>query len=388
MAENWDVIIVGAGPGGSSAAYGLAKAGLRVLLLEKEKMPRYKPCGGGLTSKVRDILDFDFSPAIEQTITRLSVAYGAERVRADAGIAWAVMRDKFDALLAQRAANAGAELRDAQPVTRIDFDKSGATVVTKSETLGAALVVGADGVNGIVRRAAGLPAHRRLAVALEAEMEVPSAAIDAWSGTFHLDFGAIPWGYGWVFPKAEHLSVGIGYLMRGDRHHDLRAELARYIGSEPSLKNATEMFSRGHRVPLGGQFNRYHAPRAVLVGDAAGVVDPFTAEGIYYAIRSGQIAAEEIARAFQRGCGSTVLTSGFDLSPYTRRINAEINSDFRYAWLAAQVFYRMPSLMYRMVVKNVAAQSAAMNIVGGESSYRRTITQGFKYLVRSMIPKR
>ncbi len=377
MAGNWDIIVVGAGPGGSSAAYGLAKTGLHVLLLEKEKMPRYKPCGGGLTTKVRDILDFDFSPAVEQTISHLSFAYGAERTRTNTGPAWAVMRDKFDALLAQRAANAGAEFRDGQPVTRLAFDERGAVVMTKQETLRAAFVIGADGANGIVRRAAGLPVHRRLAVALEAEMEAPSAALEQWSGTLHLDFGAIPWGYGWIFPKAEHLSVGVGYFVRTGHNKDLRAELAHYIGSEPSLQNAKEMFSRGHRIPLGGQFNRYHAPRTVLVGDAAGVVDPFTAEGIYYAIRSGQIAAEQVATAFQGG--------DFNLSPYTRRVNTEINSDLRYAWLAAQVFYRIPRLMYRVVVRNVAAQSAAVNIVKGEWSYRRTIMQGFKYLARSAV---
>lgn len=374
--NNWDVIVVGAGPGGSSAAYGLAKAGLRVLLLEKEKMPRYKPCGGGLTSKVRDALEFDFSPAVEQTITQVSVAYGAERVRTSAGIAWAVMRDKFDALLAERAAHAGAEVRDAQPVSQITFDGRGATVATKSETLRAAFVVGADGVNGIVRRAAGLPAHQRMAVALEAEMEAPSAVLDEWRSAFHLDFGVIPWGYAWIFPKAEHLSVGIGYLMRPGHTHDLRAELARYIGLEPSLKNATEMFSRGHRVPLGGQFNRYHASRAVLVGDAAGVVDPFTAEGIYYAIRSGQIAAEEIGRAIQNGA---------NLSTYTRRINSEINSDFRYAWTLSQIFYRMPHFAYRVLARSVALQNAAVETADGKSSYRRTIFYGAKRLLRSVM---
>lgn len=376
MAAEWDAIVVGAGPGGASAAYGLAKAGLRVLLLEKEKMPRYKPCGGGLTTKVRDILDFDFSPAIEQTITQSSIAYGAERMRTNVGVAWAVMRDKFDALLAERAACAGAELRDAQPVTQIAFDETGATVTTKSETLRAAFVVGADGVNGITRRAAGIPPHRRMGVALEAEMDAPTAALDAWRGTLHLDFGALAWGYAWIFPKAEHLSVGIGALMRGGHALDLNAELARYVAGESSLENTRTRFTRGHRVPLGGEFERYHAPRAVLVGDAAGVVDPFTAEGIYYAIRSGQIAADELLRAFQRGA--------FDLSGYTRRINTEINSDFRYAWALTQVFYRMPHLAYRILRKSVSVQNAVVDTENGKMSYRQMLFEGVKKLARSV----
>lgn len=249
---------------------------MRVLLLEKEKIPRYKPCGGGLTAKVRATLDFDFAPTIEDIITQVSLACGAERMRIPTDAAWCVMRDQFDALLAERAARAGAELRDAQPVTQVEFDDGGASVFARGEILRAAFVVGADGANSIVRRAAGFPPHARMAAALEAEMETPSAALAEWRGTLHLDFGAIPWGYAWIFPKAEHLSVGIGTLVRPKNGLDLRAALARYVGAEPSLRGVREMLARGHRVPLGGQFARAHAPRAVLVGDAAGLIDPFT----------------------------------------------------------------------------------------------------------------
>lgn len=364
--STWDVIVVGAGPGGTTAARGLANAGLRVLLLEKEKIPRYKPCGGGLTAKVRNVLQVDFSPTIEDTINHVSVAHGAERMRVDSeAVAWCVMRDKFDALLTEHAGRAGAEVRDAQPVTRIMFDKDGVDVLTRNETLRARIVVGADGVNGIVRRAANLPWHSPMAVALEAEMEAPSAALEEWRGAMHLDFGAIPWGYGWIFPKAEHLSVGIGVFTRPQRRLDLRANLARYIASESSLRDAREMFTRGHRIPLGGRVSTYHAARAVLVGDAAGVVDPFTGEGIYYAIQSGQIASEEIARAFQRG--------DLNLSSYTRRVNAEIISDFRYAVLLAQIFYRLPHFAYRVFTKSVTARKAAKDIVSGPGAYRRTL---------------
>ncbi len=377
MTHSWDAIVVGAGPGGSSAAYRLATAGLRVLLLEKEKIPRYKPCGGGLTAKVRPALDFDFSPAIETTILQGSVAFRAERIRVLASAGWCVMRDKFDALLAARAVDAGAELREAQPVTHIAFDDGGAIVSTRTETLRASFVVGADGVNGIVRRAAGFSPHRRMGVALEAEMDAPAPALDEWRHTLHLDFGVIPWGYAWIFPKAEHLSVGVGDLMRPGHTTDLRAELARYVASEPSLREARTRFTRGHRVPLGGQFGRYHAPRTLLVGDAAGLVDPFTAEGIYYAIRSGQIASEELVHGLARGA--------FDLSTYTERINKEINADFRYAWVLTQTFYRMPHLAFRLFARSIQTQAAVAQIADG-STYRQMLWKVATGLARSFIP--
>lgn len=371
--SDWDVVVVGAGPGGTTAARGLAQAGLRVLLLEKEKFPRYKPCGGGLTAKVRDILDVDFSPALEETITQISVAYGDERMRVNSMTAWCVMRDRFDGLLAGHAARAGAEFRDGSPVSKIEFDEDGARLTTRGETLHTRFVVGADGVNGIVRRSAGFAPHGRMAVAIEAEWEASSEALSEWRNTLHLDFSAIPWGYGWIFPKAEHLSVGVGVIVnRGST--DLRAALGRYVASEPTLRGGKEILVRGYRIPLGGEFSTYHTARAALVGDAAGIVDPFTAEGIYYAIKSGKTAAEEIVRAFERG--------DFSLSRYTRRINEEINSDFRWAWGMVQIFYRAPRLMYFGFNKSVNVQRAAIGLVSRPEAYRKTLTELAKKLPR------
>lgn len=351
-------------------------------------MPRYKPCGGGLTAKIEGVLDTDFSPAVEDTIRIASVAYGQERARVkyEQPLAWMVMRDKFDLLLTQRAAQAGAEVREAEPVTTITFDDYGAGVATRKETLRAKLVVGADGVNGVVRRAAGFPRHENMAVALEAEMEAPSAAMEEWRETLHVDFAGVKWGYAWIFPKAEHLSVGVGAFVRPNQRVDLRADLARYVAFEPSLHGAKELFSRGHRIPVGGRPGRYHSDRALLVGDAAGVVDPFSGEGIYYAILSGKMAAEEIIRAFQQSNRLAGPSGEFEFSGYTKRVNAAINSDFRYARWLAEAFYRFPHFAIRTYRRSEKTQEAARQILSGGVTYPNMIRDLANGYLRSLVP--
>ncbi|MBI1801487.1 MAG: geranylgeranyl reductase family protein [Chloroflexi bacterium] len=362
----YDVIVVGAGPGGATAAYNLARQNANVLLFEKERLPRYKACGGGLTAKVMPMLDFDISSTIEDEARNVLLSYDSGptlTMRHPRTAVWCVMRDKFDHRLAQRAVECGARLMDGAAVEHIEAQPEHVVVRAGRETYQARFVVGADGANGVTARSVGLLARRQDGVALEAEIQVPPTAQEKWRNALLLDFGSPPWGYSWIFPKAEHLSIGVG-VFRSGRGVKLREYLARFIEHQPTLRNHGAMFTKGHRIPLGGRPERLHRGRVALVGDAAAVADPLLGEGIAHAIHSGQVAASVIAGAIQRGDA--------DLSEHTRRLNREINADFRFARAVMHVFYRWPRLCYRLFVQGGLLNSAA-NVVDGTASYRQLL---------------
>jgi geranylgeranyl reductase family protein len=361
---HFDAIVVGAGPAGSTAARGLALAGLRTLLLEKERLPRYKTCGGGVPGKVAEVLGFDVSSVAEQPISRALITCEAApplRYDFDRTVGWCVMRSRFDQHLAEKAIAAGAELRDRTAVQGIDAGAASVVVRTAHGACTASLVIGADGVNGRVARWAGLGAGRPRAVALEAEIEAPAAAMDAWQGVLHLHFGGVPWGYAWVFPKAQHLSIGVATFQ--DRHRvDLRRSLRDFLDSQPLLKQHTVLQLRGQHIPRGGRRGRLHAGRIMLAGDAGGFADPFLGEGIYYAIRSGQLAAQVAGNALD-ACGPP------DLSSYTRLAAERLHVPFApMAWFGS-VFYRFPAAFCWLQQRSPTVQSFVRRCMDIDFSY-------------------
>jgi len=387
----YDVIVVGVGPSGTTAARHLARAGLKTLLLEKHKMPRYKPCGGGVTAKVKNVLDIDFSPTVEDTIARASVAYGSRvqfPVQFKHPVGWSVMRDKFDALLAEHAAKAGVEVRDGSPVGSVTLGEDQVRVRVNGEDYRAQVVVGADGANGLVARAAGLYGNRRLAGALEAEMELPDASVAQWRGVWHLDFGAVPWGYAWIFPKAEHLSVGVGAFTHRGVKVNLRELLNRFIGMHPSLQNAKHVALHGHTLPLGGWQRRVTARRVVLVGDSANLVDPFSGEGIYAAIKSGKLAAEHIARQLD---AARTTGNELDFESYGAQIQQEFTRDYRYALGLGNVFYRAPASMLQLYAQAKPLHAFTEELARADMDYHALVLKSLGrapgYFKRKLIEK-
>ena len=329
-----DVLVVGAGPGGSTAATVLARAGLDVLLLEKTEFPREKVCGDGLTPRaVKSLVDLGIDTTAENGFIRnrgLRIIGGGMRLE----LPWPELatypdyglvrpRLDFDDLLAQTARKAGARLQTGTNVTGPVLDAAGRVIgVTakvgpdkREETYTAPLVIAADGVSARLALALGIAKRddRPMGVAVRRYYTSPRTNDDMLESWLELrsDDGDLLPGYGWVFGVGDGTSnVGLGLLntTKAWQDTDYRKLLQSWVGSMPTEWQFTEEFAtgpiRGAALPMG--FNRQpHYTRGVmLIGDAAGAVNPFNGEGIAYAMESGILAAEVAVQALARPAGA------------------------------------------------------------------------------------
>ncbi|MDB5059197.1 MAG: geranylgeranyl reductase, partial [Chloroflexi bacterium] len=215
MAPTYDVVVVGGGPAGASAAHVLAQDGARVLLLEKARIPRYKPCGGGITARAHAasplVAAFPMETTADTVLVHARTMEVACRLPVPIGM---VMRDRFDAYLVEQAVHAGAELRDGTALSGLEQDGSSLRLRAGTETITASYVVGADGAAGMTARFAGFDQMRTTGAAVEVELAVSEQALGRYKKKILLDLLAIQGGYAWIFGKAEHLSVGLGVFHR------------------------------------------------------------------------------------------------------------------------------------------------------------------------------
>lgn len=370
----FDCIIVGAGPAGASAAYHLAKHGRSVLLLEKQALPRYKPCTGGVSPAIAQWFDFDFAPAIDRKLETICYTWKlGDPVHAKLQTSepmWMVRRDVFDHFLVQQAQKQGAELRDDTAAIGIEFKSDHWQVKTANDTVSGRYLIAADGAKGPTAKWLGFKAPKQRSAAA---LEVAAATVDATNAFF--EFGMVKNGYIWRFPKADGYALGIA-TFRGNDPNDL-SPLLREYAQKSGLELSTASLTT-HPLNLWDGDQTLHTQNALLAGEAACVVDPFTAEGVRPAIFTGVKAAEAIDAALAGKANA--------LQGYTELVNKEWGADMVWAQRLAGVFYRLPNIGYKVGIKRPSATERMGKILCGELRYADVANRALKRLSSSLIP--
>ena len=340
----YDVIIVGMGPAGASTAYELCRMGFSVLAFDKQTHPRYKVCGGGLSARIERILPADFKTVVEGTVHRVQFTYGGEDsffLEFPQPVAYMVMRPTFDQWLVDKARQVGADIREGESVVAIQELRERVEVVTNNGRYRGRIVIGADGVMSVVAQQC-FPGRRfRKIPALESEYHGETTHAFQQTQTALISLRAAEKGYGWIFPKKTGLSLGVGEFVRGATRPKKSYE--DFVRHEAALAGLSIPLPLGHPLPIAhhqalrnghGWTGSLVRHRAVLVGDAGHLVDPLLGEGIYYAVRSGQLAAANVA--------GTLRNSRCRLEEYERQAEAEFGLEFRVAARLSKIIYGLP----------------------------------------------
>ncbi len=341
MDEVWDVAVVGAGPAGLAAAHRAAGAGARTVVLERARHPRYKTCGGGLIGVSRRAaaglvaLDGVTRDAVH-AVTFTADGRREFTRRQEAPLLAMVRRDEFDDALRAAAEGAGAVVRQDTGVRGIEQDGRAAYArLADGSRIAARVLVGADGSAGVTARAVGVRCDQ-VDLGLEVELPVGAEVREAWRGRVLLDWGPLPGSYGWVFPKGDRLTVGvIAARGQGAATRGYLATLLRRLG----LAGIAPAEDSGHLTRCRTETSPLRAGRIVVAGDAAGLLEPWTREGISFALRSGAAAGAAAAAAV--AAADPGLLSG-----YERAVARDLVPEMRAGARLLAAFARRPEVLH------------------------------------------
>nr|NIR17344.1 geranylgeranyl reductase family protein [Desulfobacterales bacterium] len=352
----------------------LAREGVRVVVIEKEALPRHKTCGGGVVRRALGLLPVDVSDAIEREcysaeVNLVSAPLHFTSKREEPMVSM-TMRDSFDFLLVSAAKEAGAEVRERCQVQDIMIHADRVELVTSDGSLFSQFVVAADGANSIVAKKAGWKETRNLAPALECEVVVSEESLERLSHAARFDFGLMPSGYAWTFPKKDHLSMGVLSMRPGP------VKLNRMFQQYMQLINLDGVVTikrRGSLIPVSPRKDGFVKKRVLLTGDAAGLVDPVVGEGITSAVLSGMIAA----KALLEGALDERGVKEFYESELSKRVLQEL----RLGRALAKLIYDYPGLLRRLLeLYGQEFTEAVTDVFTGEKTYRKLMSSPWNYL--------
>jgi len=361
----YDVIVVGGGPAGAVAARECARWGLETVLLEKEFLPRPKICAGAISAAAMNLLDVPIPPEIIEA--RCSVFhgfYGARQITIELEQDFLVLvsRDIFDFWLVSLAQASGAEVKQGEKVIAVDPGAGGVTVRTSGRVYTARVVIGADGVYSTVARAVRKPFFKKdLAFCVCSEIGTVERDVP-WQEGVEVYYGLTPVGYRWIFPKRNRVSTGLGVWPSCTK--TVRAAFLDFL-QEKGL--VVDRRIRGGHIPLGGISRPAVNDGIILAGDAAGFADPFTGEGIRYAIASGRLAAAAAVSLLSR----SVPPNRQNLGVYERNCYHSFGADLKAALFISRLFQYFPRVLLGMFFNSREPFAESLQILQGHTDYRQ-----------------
>jgi geranylgeranyl reductase family protein len=379
----WDVAVVGGGPAGLAAASASAAAGARTVVLERAEHPRYKTCGGGLLGVSQAAVAGQIALPVRDEVrsATFTLRGGSEFSRSNAEPLLAmVVRDEFDAALLGRAEEAGAVVRQRVQVRAIDQADGHATArLADGDTVTATVIIGADGSSGVTARHVGAE-FAQVDLGLELEIAVPEPVGRRWAGRLLLDWGEIPGSYGWVFPKGDRLTVGvIAARGQGDATKGYLREFVDRLG----LAGYEAVRDSGHLTRCRADGSPLRRRQVIVAGDAAGLLEPWTREGISFALRSGALAGEHAAKAATAG---DPTATEFSLDGYVAAVNATLVPDMRAGRALLSAFTRHAGTFHKGL-STAKGWGAFVKLCRSERSFAELVNRPGARLALSLISR-